>query len=623
MADFQKIILELEVRSKNAEQEVARLEGVVSRLKKSTIEADKNMLKFAQQGLKQAALNAKVVNAELKQTQQQMSKTQRSTGYLGTSIAYLASDMGFLAQNPRMGLLAIGNNLSQVAIAMQHAAKEAGSMGKALRVAFITQGWMIVLQLGIAFLTQWHNIFKSTTKEAEQLTKQAKLASIQLDFLQNILNKRYQNEILRKNVLERMKQLGVDFKSLRKDEMSDLVKLNELIDQQKRDIIARAQAKGLEAKLDELISKQQKGYSLGFVDYIKIISQAFVDMLQITSVVKRTVNQFWNSLLDGADWFYQGFKAYLMRMGVDVSGWSLTIREGLGTLKDTTSDMVDVTFAETMRLIKRLRGEGNEEIATGIEELLTKLQDLYSNFNLYGSGGQGDEGYTKDFAANFMGGILQDQVVLKIQQNLDILDALRQQDLVNEEDYVQAKKVLMEQLAKYRRDTAADEVSTLGKTFQQLAEGNKKLGGLAIAGIILEQASSVAKIWSALPETKAKYDAAYAGIPVVGPVIAGGLKGVATLNAVAGTALAIKRAKDGISKIKGATGASGGTAGGNARPSFNIVGSTGTNQIQSSLENQTSEIQAINKSTKVQLVTDELEVAQADNKVALEASSIG
>ena len=223
-----------------------------------------------------------------------------------------------------------------------------------------------------------------------------------------------------------------------------------------------------------------------------------------------------------------------------------------------------------------------------------------------------------DAAQRFLNGLLGNEFA-QFDHQRKILQDYRDDELISEEEHEKAKTAIKRAETRARIDIAAQEVAQLGQNLQALAKGNKKLGALAITGIVIEQASSVAKIWSKLPEQKAKNNAAFPG-PLA--PIAKVMNVLATVNAVAGTALAVKRAKDGINQVRKASGASGGgggSAGTSVPPNFNVIGAQGTSQLQQSIEQQT----AAQGDQKVVLVTSELETKQNDQKVAIQQSELG
>lgn len=150
-----------------------------------------------------------------------------------------------------------------------------------------------------------------------------------------------------------------------------------------------------------------------------------------------------------------------------------------------------------------------------------------------------------------------------------------------------------------------DTIGNIGKLLRQAAGDNKDL---AIAGILLEQASAVASI-----AINTQKNAAKAGY--LTPV------GIAELAAGAiGITSAIISAKQGINAIN-ATGISGGGSGGGAvsapqAPSFNVVGVGGMNQVAQTLGGDKAPLKAY-------VVSQDVTTQQALDRNIIKTSSLG
>lgn len=144
----------------------------------------------------------------------------------------------------------------------------------------------------------------------------------------------------------------------------------------------------------------------------------------------------------------------------------------------------------------------------------------------------------------------------------------------------------------FKQDILAQEAGLLSQftgILQQLDEDNK---AFAVAGIIADQIASAAKTISATGEANAKAVAAFpltAGQPWVT---------INTASAALSIASGALSAKKAISQLGGSGGGaslgglSGGSGGGVSAPSFNIVGTSGTNQLAESLQQDQQPIQA-------------------------------
>ena len=112
---------------------------------------------------------------------------------------------------------------------------------------------------------------------------------------------------------------------------------------------------------------------------------------------------------------------------------------------------------------------------------------------------------------------------------------------------------------KEMQDLTIGNIAAFGQLLGMFSEQSK---GLAIASIVIEQGSNIAKIVMDTQREIAGYYAAYAAIPVVGPGIASGLAVGAKIRAGIGIATSVAAAALGISKIKSANKNSSGGGGG-------------------------------------------------------------
>ena len=151
----------------------------------------------------------------------------------------------------------------------------------------------------------------------------------------------------------------------------------------------------------------------------------------------------------------------------------------------------------------------------------------------------------------------------------------------------------------------ADVVMSAGRLLQQAAGDNKDL---AIAGIILDQASAVASI--AINTQKNAAKAGYFTPTGIAELAAGAV----------GIASAIMSAKQGIdainsSGIQGGSGMSGGMVAPPA-PKFNVVGASGINQVAQSIGNQS------NQPIKAYVVSKDVTTAQSLDRNIISSASM-
>lgn len=151
-----------------------------------------------------------------------------------------------------------------------------------------------------------------------------------------------------------------------------------------------------------------------------------------------------------------------------------------------------------------------------------------------------------------------------------------------------------------------DVMMSAGRLLQQVAGDNKDL---AIAGIILDQASAVASI--AINTQKNAAKAGYLSPTGIAELAAGAV----------GIASAIMSAKQGIaainsSGIQGGSGASGGNMTAPPAPRFNVVGASGINQVAQSIGQQS------NQPIKAYVVSKDVTTAQSLDRNIVNAASM-
>lgn len=151
-----------------------------------------------------------------------------------------------------------------------------------------------------------------------------------------------------------------------------------------------------------------------------------------------------------------------------------------------------------------------------------------------------------------------------------------------------------------------DVMMSAGRLLQQVAGENKDL---AIAGIILDQASAVASI--AINTQKNAAKAGYLTPTGIAEIAAGAI----------GIASAIMSAKQGIaainsSGIQGGSGASGGMMSAPPAPRFNVVGASGINQVAQSINQQS------NQPIKAYVVSKDVTTAQSLDRNIVNSASM-
>jgi len=188
-------------------------------------------------------------------------------------------------------------------------------------------------------------------------------------------------------------------------------------------------------------------------------------------------------------------------------------------------------------------------------------------------------------------------VLSRILKQKEINDKAQAEELRNAEIAYETKKQLQ---LKY-----ADVIGSMGRLLRQAAGENKDL---AIAGILLEQASAVASI--AINSQKNAAKAGYLTPIGIAELVAGGI----------GITSAILAAKQGIDAIN-ASGVPGGSGGGGgmtapAAPRFNVVGTSGVNQIAQTIGRDQAPVKAY-------VVANDVTSAQSLSRNIVSSASLG
>lgn len=199
---------------------------------------------------------------------------------------------------------------------------------------------------------------------------------------------------------------------------------------------------------------------------------------------------------------------------------------------------------------------------------------------------------------------------------------LKTRNQFREKDAADDKKI-EDQKLNYKQQVQAATANLLGSfgsVLQQIAGENKKV---AIAGVIAEQAASVAQIISNTGIANAK---AVAALPLTGgmPFVA-----INTISAGLGITKSVLGARKAIQDIKsaGSTSSASGNASGLPRaaaassspqaPAFNIVGASSTNQLADAISSQT------NQPVQAFVVAGDVTTAQSLERNVITGATIG
>lgn len=249
----------------------------------------------------------------------------------------------------------------------------------------------------------------------------------------------------------------------------------------------------------------------------------------------------------------------------------------------------------------QLEAEANRKAYEGLEEYFKSLKELEQRYN--------DE--IQDLKANndqkaldlwYERRAKEIEAIVKSEGEKNNLYALLEQERVLKQAEIDQKAF------ETRKDLQlkyVDVVSSAGRLLQQAAGDNKDL---AIAGIILDQASAVASI--AINTQKNAAKSGYFSPTGIAELAAGAV----------GIASAIMSAKQGIdainsSGIQGGSGSGGGMVAPPA-PRFNVVGASGINQVAQTIGRQN------NQPVKAYVVSKDVTTAQSLDRNIVNAASM-
>ena len=180
---------------------------------------------------------------------------------------------------------------------------------------------------------------------------------------------------------------------------------------------------------------------------------------------------------------------------------------------------------------------------------------------------------------------------------------------ITEEEYLKALEAV-------KRKYAILEIKRVGQQFQQLFQLTGKFKGLAIAGVAIDKGAA---LFDVVKGTQARIKH-IKNLPDPTGISQGILIAKAVAQGVIEAGVITAQATQSINQIKQAGGANTGSATDSSRPpNFNIIGATGTNQLQQTLDAQTQSQQ----DQRVVLVESELDMRMNDKRTTIEQTSLG
>lgn len=209
------------------------------------------------------------------------------------------------------------------------------------------------------------------------------------------------------------------------------------------------------------------------------------------------------------------------------------------------------------------------------------------------------------------------------QKALDEIDGIEgksEQDKLNAEiesltEHLNKKRITLEEyemaVASLKKKYARAELSREAGKLQQLHALTGQFGGLAIAGVVMDQGAALFDI---VKGTVARVKH-IKNLPDPTGITQGVLIAKEVASGAISAGITVASAKRSIDQIRGAGGKGGrGGGGGSKAPNFNVIGATGTNQLKETIDNQTENLN--NKMVKAYVVEDESQAARMEIKDA-------
>ena len=627
MADSEKTIrLKIELEIARAKSNIKGLESQIEKLDmrftKNKVKAKQLAVEYDKLANSKSRLSQSSLTLEKSSTNVSTKLNQVKNASGGATASVL--EMGRVISDSNYGIRGVANNLSQLATNMMFTAKSAGGFGAGLahigKTLMGPLGLLLLFQTGIALLEKWSmssndaktdtdKLTESIEKQNEELKQNIALRKMQIQDVINFLND---------------PQIINEYKSLLSDLTGDYLDkeaaLTELSDR-----FAKIGFKDSKLLKDQNIMQSDR--VLIAVNLIAIQEQT-LKLEEERARVSKAISQQKEIEKD----FNEGNISLAMKnkklQDVDFVGLKKTIglQKVINELNKQNQEIIDKTV-----VIKTKKTNGDEE-----KEKMLLIEDPLFGQDI-------DvliEGYDKSINLNLQyqrklnksrAFLSDEQKVIQSEKNRELLEEeiahnekmlladmangegsmevierkntinnlmidLRNSDLDHELMIIEQKKNAQMEYVNY--------ISSLGNIFSQIGRKNKDLAvaglivqkGAAIAGVVINAQASIAQQIASTNAANSMVLARYLGnapaaAPEIGVNTALMAKGIATTKLSAGISIASILASTLTSFRKPSGGSSGGASstggGGESREfDFNLVGSTGVNQLAEGVAGQ-------------------------------------
>ena len=626
MAEKERIILEQIVENKQAIDKTRSFTKALDRMA-TKVQAGKISIEQAEKVIKRYGLMLDLTADEQRKLAATTATATKAMRKQGASARYLGIQFGYLISDLQFGVLGIANNVSQMAVSFIQVREEAKLTGVSVRksLAGMFKGgnaYLILLQLIIA---AWQFLSLRAQKANRQISKTAKDGMVTLEAYKRIATGVLSTEQQKIDALKNLEKQGVKVRDLNGDLIRDQRTINRLVKEHREKLIAKGKVEVIVGKISQIQAKINEKNVLTFTDYIRVTSN-FFRVLGASIPNLLTPLKLLGDVIEGVfDSLVAAFKPLAdlwdavaapvkdgrikdlnkeiesLQKELDELLKTIGVDDGKGSGRDRnvfqrwfnrlTDDVIEAgsRFKSDVEILKEQMmvefDQLNKDLA---DDLLTKDQYdlLYGLLNnkwiaLIGNAEVDAFRKTRELRQQYGISAINDFSFQK-QQELDILKDHLNKKLLSEEEYGAA-------VIAVKRKYAIQEIQAAGRKLQQLHQLTGKAGGLAIAGVIMDQGAA---LFDVVKGTQARIKA-IKNLPDPTGISQGVLIAKAVAEGALESAVIVAQAKRSISQIKsaGGRGGSASSAGGDQSraPNFNIIGAAGGNQLRETIDQRLRE----------------------------------
>ena len=653
---YQDVSFEIIAQTKRSETNVIKLRGAVEQLAQKVasgnLQAHKAEAIYARYS-KMLGITAQEAN-KVKVSVEQMSKASGKAVRSGGGMQFFVQQVGFLASDAKYGLLGIGNNLSLLIGLLPQVAAEAKATGTTFARSFGRALWgvggiLVGIQLLVAFLPDIINFFKKyvlNVKEASKATKELtkdfdnlkkkvqeeneELVKLQDEFEKTIKKFISMSDNIDANGIDRDSpyyKAWLDLKEVIEETYGVVIDFTDPKWRQRLKELAGPLEQAVQKIIDartELSIKKIKG-DLTPVEIAEEELKLFIKTQKLLKVKEED--------------YIKSSKYRLLVAKIEKAKLDEAEKEKKRLLDERIKKNAEIEEEYEIRMAdtrNRIRERAERVAREKREAALKKRRERQEGLNPddyvpLDDYGDAEEEYDHEKDPEFkklmaelkrrerakfealrdLRNVEGQSIEAQRKTEIDLFKSHLDNKLITQEEYERA-------LAAIKRKYTLMEIKQAGERLQQLGGLLKGGGKIAIAGVLVEQGAAlfdvVKGVQSRIKDIK--------NIPDPTGISQGVLIAKAVASGALEASVITAQASKSIQQIRQASKAAGGSAGdssgGSRSPNFNIIGATGTSQIQQAVEAQTQ----ATGDQRVVLVETELEMRQNDKKVAVEETSL-